>query len=185
MVMLSIESQIEAILFFRAEPVKLTKLASLLEETPEIVREGLDKLRVSLSGRGLALVETNEEVLLGTNPELASLIEKLTRDDLTTDIGKAGLETLSLVLYRSPITRSEIDYVRGVNSGYILRHLLIRGLIERESKAGETRGFVYRPSMNLLQHLGLSRQEDLPEYAEVQAKVKDFITSQNAAVGQA
>jgi segregation and condensation protein B len=102
--------------------------------------------------------------MLGTAPEASALIEQLTREELSKDLGKAGLETLSIIVYKSPITRADLDYIRGVNSSFILRNLQIRGLVEKITNPADARSFLYRPTFELLQHLGVTRVEDLPEY---------------------
>jgi len=89
-------------------------------------------------------------------------------------LGKAGLETLSIILYKAPITRVEIDYLRGVNSNFILRNLLIRGFIEKVVNPGDQRSYLYKPSLDLLSFLGVSKVEDLPEYVSIQEEIKDF-----------
>ncbi|MDE1988476.1 MAG: SMC-Scp complex subunit ScpB, partial [Patescibacteria group bacterium] len=95
------------------------------------------------------------------------VIETLTREDLVKDLGKTGLETISIILYKGPISRAEIDYIRGARSNFILRNLLMRGLIEKVAKLDDNRAFLYKPSFELLSYLGLSKIEDAPEYAEV------------------
>jgi len=173
---MTLEAKIEAVLFWKGEPVAISKLATLIGEDKEKVNESLKTLTTSLSGRGIALVMSGDEVELRTSPEASVLIEKLTKDELMRDLGKAGLETLSIVIYRHPIKRSEIDYIRGVNSSFILRNLLMRGLVERVSeKEGEGgRGYSYRPTIELFSHLGVSKIEDLPEYTHVKADLEAF-----------
>ena len=112
--------------------------------------------------------------MLGTSKELSSLIEKLTRDELNRDLGKAGLETLSIILYQGPITRAEIDYIRGVNSQFVVRNLLVRGLIERVDNPKDARSFLYKTTLDLLSLLGVSKIEDLPEYANIRAEIEAF-----------
>lgn len=171
---MNISQKIEAILFWRAEPVFIKKLATLLGEKPEIVKQGLIELENDLKGRGIALVQTDDEVMLGTAKELSSLIEQLTKEELTRDLGKAGLETLSIILYQGPITRAEIDYIRGVNSQFIVRALLIRGLIQRIDNPKGERSFLYKPTIDLLTHLGIKKIEDLPEFVEVKRDIETF-----------
>jgi segregation and condensation protein B len=132
------------------------------------------ELEAVLKGRGLTLVQTDEEVMLGTAKELSPLIEKLTKDELSRDLGKAGLETLSIILYQGPITRAEIDYIRGVNSQFIVRNLLIRGLVERVENPKDARSFLYKTTLELLSHLGISKIEDLPEYEAVRKEIESF-----------
>lgn len=171
---MDLAAKIEAILFWKAEPVSLKKLASLLNEKPGAIKAGISQLDEKLKGRGLTLVQTDEEVMLGTAKELSPLIEQLTKEELTRDLGKAGLETLSIILYQGPVSRADIDYIRGVNSQFIVRNLLIRGLVERVDNPKDSRSFLYKTTLQLLAHLGVSKIEDLPEYAKVRADIESF-----------
>jgi len=171
---MDLPQKIEAILFWKAEPVAVKKLAQLLEVDAAAVNEGLATLETALQGRGLTLVRTDDEVMLGTAKELSSLIEALTKDELARDLGRAGLETISIVLYQGPISRADIDYIRGVNSQFILRSLLIRGLVERVDNPDDARSFLYRPTLDLLSHLGVSKISDLPEYEQIRAEIDAF-----------
>lgn len=171
---MDLPQKIEAILFWKAEPVSIKKLAGLLNEDVKTIRQGIEQLEQNLKGRGITLVQTDDDVMLGTAKELSSLIKELTKDELTRDLGKAGLETLSIVLYQGPISRTNIDYVRGVNSQFILRSLLIRGLVERIDNPSDARGFLYKPTLELLSNLGVSKITDLPEYDQVRAEIESF-----------
>lgn len=167
-------ARIEAVLFWKAEPVSFKKLASLLEVDLPAIGDGLKDLGNSLQGRGLTLVQTDEEVMLGTAKELSTLISQLTKEELSRDLGKAGLETLSIILYQGPIARADIDYIRGVNSQFILRNLLIRGLVERVDNPKDSRSYLYKTTLGLLSHLGLSKTTDLPEYEAVRNDIQAF-----------
>ena len=105
---------------------------------------------------------------------MSSLIEKLTKEELMKDLGKAGLETLSIILYQGPLPRAEIDYIRGVNSQFILRNMLIRGLIEKVENPADRRSFLYKPTMQLLAHLGLSSTSSLPDFDVVRKNIEAF-----------
>jgi len=169
----------KAILFWKAEPVSVKKLAALLSVKEGEVRDGLKELESELRGRGISLIQTDDEVTLGTAKELSPLIEQLTKDELTHDIGKAGLETLSIVLYQGPISRADIDYIRGVNSQFIIRSLLIRGMVERVENPNDARSFLYKPTIQLLSHLGLSKITELPEYSQVRQDIANFRISED------
>ena len=173
---MTLEAKIEAVLFWKGEPITLAKLATLVGSDKDEVKNALITLSGSLKNRGLSVVINDDEVELRTAPDASILIEKLTTAELMRDLGKAGLETLSIVIYKHPIKRSEIDYIRGVNSSFILRNLLMRGLVERVSeKEGESgRGFSYRPTIELFSYLGVSKIEDLPEYTRVKADLEAF-----------
>jgi segregation and condensation protein B len=177
---MSLEQQIEAILFYKNEPVEIKKLSKLVEKNEGEVREALKNLAVSLQNRGICIVETQEEVTLATTPELKDFIEKIAKDEMSKEIGKAGLETLAIILYNGPVSRREIDYIRGVNSTFILRNLCVRGLVERETDAKDQRVFKYKCSLSLLAHMGLRRIEDLPEFESFKNKLKEAEPTENA-----
>jgi len=171
---LPLDSQIESLLFFKGEPVEIEKISSLLDVSEEEVTVALKSLEEKLTGRGLTLVFESKTVFLGTHKEASPLIEKITKEELTRDLGKAGLETLSIILYKGHVSRREIDYIRGVNSSFILRNLLIRGLVERGSGKEGERGYSYKPTAELLAFMGLSKIELLPEYEQVLKEIDDF-----------
>jgi segregation and condensation protein B len=174
----NLEKKIEAVLLFKNEPVTISSLSKTLNTSPAQVREALGRLEDHYKDRGVVIVSTGEEISFGTNPELSGLIEEMQKDELSREIGRAGLETLAIVLYKGPVSRREIDYIRGVNSGFILRNLLIRGLVERaESETGE-RSFSYKPTLKLLEHLGVRRREDLPEYGTAFKKLEEFVKTE-------
>ena len=173
----TLEQHIEAILFFKAQPVAKKNLLSLLDTTEEQLTESLATLSKRLENGATRLLETDTELSLVTAPEHDQLIENLRRDELKRDIGKAGAETLAIILYRGPVTRGEIDRVRGVNSSYILRNLMVRGLIERSSNTKRTE---YQITQDLLAHLGITHKQHLPGYENVLAQLEQFEASANA-----
>ncbi len=179
---MTLDAKIEAILFFKAEPVKISWLAEVLGVSENEIHEALSLLQEKLSERGIVPIFKDDEVTLGTASEMSEVIEKISKEDLSRDLGKAALETLTIVLYKAPIARSEIDFIRGVNSNFILRSLQTRGLVERITGESGERSFLYRPTFELLSHLGITRIEDLPEYGEFRTRVEESIedfTSKN------
>lgn len=168
---LPLDAQLEAVLFWKGEPVSLKRLAEILEKDEAAIVAALADLETRIAGSGLTIVRNNDEVMLGTSKEASGLIEKLTKEELVRDLGKAGLETLSIVLYKGPIARRDIDYIRGVNSNFILRNLMIRGLVEKVENPKDQRSFLYRPTFDLLSFMGLNAIKDLPEFETVQAEI--------------
>ena len=169
---LSVENKLEAILFYKNEPMEIKKLSKFLGVEEKEVKEALKKLANSLENRGLCLVMTEDEASLATAPEMKGLIEQIAKDEMSKEMGKAGLETLSIILYNGPISRREIDYIRGVNSTFILRNLTMRGLVEREQDSHDQRIFKYRGSLSLLAHLGIKNIEELPEFDTFKSKIE-------------
>jgi len=171
---LSLESQIEALLFWKAETLSIKKIANILNKDVEEIKSAVKNLRESLRGRGITLIEWEDDVTLGTAKKVSELIESLNKEELSKDLGKAGLETLSIILYQGPISRVDIDYIRGVNSQFIVRNLLIRGLIEKVDNPLDQRSFLYKPSLQLLSYLGISKIEDMPDFESVRRDIELF-----------
>ena len=173
---MQLEQLIEALLFFKGEPMKINELVKLTKNNESDVKLAVVNLGKNLDSRGVVLVEKDGEVALGTSPEASEAIEEMRQTELSRDIGKAGLETLAIVIYKGPVARSEIDYIRGVNSTFTLRNLMIRGLVERKTNPTDTRGFLYKPTLELLAFLGVGSMEDLPRYLEVEQELKTFVS---------
>ncbi|MEK7607889.1 MAG: SMC-Scp complex subunit ScpB [Patescibacteria group bacterium] len=182
---MSLESKLEALLFFKGEPMTKKKAETALDCTREELESALISLQTVLANRGLCVISNGDEIEMRTAPDMGEFIMKMTKEELKSDLGRAGLETLTIILYKHPIKRSEIDYIRGVNSSFILRNLLIRGLIERMTERDDFleqgRGFLYKPTINLLAHLGISKIPDLPEYAKVKAEFESFAREEGMA----
>jgi segregation and condensation protein B len=169
---MNLDAQIESILFWKGEAMSVSKLADILKKTTQEIETALAELEQNINGRGVQLIRKEHEVMLGTRSEMGPMIEGLIKEELVKDLGKAGLETLSIILYRGPVSRREIDYIRGVNSQFILRNLLIRGLIEKVQNPEDQRTFLYKPTFELLAHLGISSLDQLPEYTEVRNEIE-------------
>jgi segregation and condensation protein B len=172
---MELSNQIEGLLFYKASPLKKSYLAKTLGVDDAALAEALRTLGERLMGSALRLVETEAEVQLVTAPELDSLIESVRKDEMRRDIGKAGAETLAIILYKGPISRAEIDRIRGVNSSFILRNLMVRGLIERETEKNISRFFA---TPALLAHLGIGNVTQLPQYAQVLDQIEKFEAQQ-------
>lgn len=164
---------IEALLFVAGEPVTLKKLGSLLECTALEIESAIQELENSLKGRGLVVLKKDDEISLGTAPEASEAVLKMLKEERERDLSKASLETLSIILYRSPVGRSEIDYIRGVSSTFTLRSLMVRGLIEKIENPEDKRSFLYRPTFELLSHLGISHLGELPEYQSLREEIEE------------
>ena len=171
--MKNIEILIEALLFVKTEPFPKKKLAELLKVDEEAVDQAILSLKKNLNGRGVRLIENAESVMLGAAPEASELVEAILKEELNKDLGRAGLETVSIILYKSPVLKSEIDFIRGVNSQFILRNLLIRGLIERIPNP-KGRWNLYQPTFDLLRFLGVENVKALPSYQSVETALKNF-----------
>lgn len=169
----NLEQKIESVLFFKGEPMSKFFLAEFLKVEIFDLENALKNLSEILKDRGIVLQENGNEISLGTNKEYSILIEDLQKEDLQKDLSKANMETLSIILYKNGATRSEIDYIRGVNSSFILRALSIRGLVEKNVDKEDSRRFIYKPTFELLGFMGVEKIQDLPNYDFVNKKLID------------
>lgn len=176
---LTLDAKIEALLFYKGEPISFSSLAKQFEVSEEEIKNSILVLKEKLLGRGLTLVQNENEVMLGTTTEMSSFFETLRKEELTKDLSKASLETLSIILYRSNIGRADIDYIRGVNSSFILRNLQIRGLVDKKQNPKDSRTSIYSPSLELLSFMGVTTNTELPDYEVVSQKLKEQLENQN------
>jgi len=175
---MELDAKIEGLLFYKAEDITIKKLSEIFNTNEEDVKNAIIRLKENLKNRGLVLIEKDDKVILGINNELNDIINQIRKDEITKDLSKASLETLSIILYKNGVTRSEIDYIRGVNSSFILRNLLIRGLIEKKTDSEDSRRILYCPTIDTLSYMGISRIEDLPNYEKIVFELKEIINQQ-------
>lgn len=152
------------------------RLAQLVRCTADDLAAALAALRERLAeGRGgIALVETDTEAALAVTADAAGAVKQAREGELSREMGDAGLEALAIVLYRGPSTRAQIDYIRGVNTSSTIRTLLSRGLIERAENPADGREYLYRPTAELLAHIGATDGRALPEYAKITGELASF-----------
>lgn len=159
-------SIIESVLFISGEPTKKAKLAKILS----IEKEALDELlkvlteKYQSSASGLTLINKGEEIQITTKSDNAQFVESLMKNELQDSLSNAAMEVVSIIAYRGPISKAEIEAIRGVNCSYTLRNLLLRGLIERNDNPRDSRGYVYVISFDFLKKMGLDDVKKLPEY---------------------
>jgi segregation and condensation protein B len=155
--------KLEALLFVAAEPVTTAQLATALDVAPSVVERGLYELEATLATRGLRLQRHAGRVQLTTAPQLAELIEHFLGLEAITHLSRAALETLAIVAYQQPVTRPQIDAIRGVNSDSMMRSLLSKGLIMELGRAeGPGRPILYCTTPEFLQHFGLNSILEMP-----------------------
>ena len=178
----NIEAKIEAVLFIHGEPMKLKRLASIIKTNETEIEKALDAIKEKLNSesRGLDLMRNKDEVQLVTASDLTDIVEKLTKEELDTKLTPAALETLSIIAYLGPCPRALIDYIRGVNSAFMLRSLMVRGLVERRENKEKTGGYAYQITFDFLKHMGVSTPEELPEYEKYAALSRTLMKDEEA-----
>lgn len=161
----SLKQQLEAVLFISPRPLNVAKLASLLEVERGAVETALSELAEMYASResGINLLQNGQEVQLVTISELAPLVQKFLKEETTGELTKPSLETLTIIAYRGPITKTELEKIRGVNCSLILRNLMIRGLVVAEEDKRRLVTY-YTVSTDFLKHLGFTNVSQLPDY---------------------
>ena len=164
---LPLSVKLEAMLFVAAEPVATAQLATALDVAPSVIERGLNELDASLASRGLRLQRHAGRVQLTTAPELAELVERFLGLEATSHLSRAALETLAIIAYQQPVTRPQIDSIRGVNSDSMMKSLLSKGLILESGRAdGPGRPILYSTTPEFLQHYGLNSILEMPPLAK-------------------
>ncbi len=173
---------LEALLFAYGEPLETKRIQKILGARFEGVTEfdvrqaGEELKRELVSGRrGLTVIFSSDRLELVTKPDLHDLVQTIVKEELHEMLTPAALETLSVIAYAGTAPRSTVDYVRGVNSSFTIRNLLLRGLIDRTAHPNRPNTYLYRPSFNLLRHLGLNSVEELPGYEKFRAAVAKLV----------
>jgi segregation and condensation protein B len=170
---LPLSAKLEAILFVAPEPVTSAQLAAALDVAASVVERALHELDDALSGRGLRLQRHAGRVQLTSAPELAELIERFLGLEATTHLSRAALETLAIIAYQQPVTRPQIDSIRGVNSDSMLKSLLNKGLILESGRAdGPGRPILYSTAPEFLQHFGLNSILEMPPLAKLEEETE-------------
>lgn len=166
---------LEALLLSRGGNLSVTEAAKLLAVSERDVAAASRTLTQSLETRGVVLVDDGAELEMRVSPAVSEKIASIEKEELSRDLGKAALETLAIVIYKGPSTKADIEFIRGVNSSYILRALLIRGLIRKVENPAHARSFLYEPTTELLSFLGVERMEQLPEYMRYRSEIEALL----------
>lgn len=176
----NLEIKIEGFLFWKGEPVAKKELAKTFKTSAEEVNIACQRLHETFKERGVKLIENQDMVEIRVSDEIDTLIKEWSKDILSKELSKASLETLAIILYKGSVTRSEIDYIRGVNSTFILRNLSIRGLVEKYINEEDKRTVLYKPTIDLLSYLGVESTEKLPSFSDLNSILNNKIKQENA-----
>lgn len=164
----------EAFLFSEGGAIAFPKLSKLLECSKSELASALDALKGRLENGGTTLILTETEASLAVSASASATVEQAFEKELGREIGSAGLEVLAIILYRGPSTRAHIDYIRGVNTSWTIRTLVARKLLERTANPDDAREFLYRPTTELMAHLGVTSAGELPDYASIKSELAAF-----------
>jgi len=164
------KQQIEGLLFISGRPMSETKLSEILQKDVKEIRAAAEELMADNNNaeHGVHVIKTASSYQMATNPDLSYLAKEFVKAEQSGELTRPSLETLTIVAYRGPITKAELEQIRGVNCSLILRNLLIKGLVESKEDS-EKMATVYSITFEFLKFLGLNRVEELPEYLKLNA----------------
>lgn len=162
---MSMQAKLEALLFVSIKPIALAELAKFLKANKAEIKKTLEDLAHSYQERksGLVLINSNGKYQLTSAPEQAEMVKKFLKSEASGELSQPSLETLTIIAYRSPVSKSELEMIRGVNCSLILRNLLMRGLVEEKFDRSKQENY-YSVSTDFLRHLGLESVKDLPDF---------------------
>lgn len=174
--------KIEALLFVSGEGLSYEALSKQLRVSEAVIRQATEILKQHLAEEHfLALLDHEGKISLVSSSSVSSLVEEFAKEEFASALTRAALETLAIIAYKGPVRRADIDYIRGVNSSFMIRNLLMRGLVERTRDPKDARSYAYRISPEFLKYLGMASITDLPEYGSFAQKLEEFIEHSDAA----
>ncbi len=164
----NLKSALEALFFIANRSLNKTELAKFCGRKIEEIEEPLNQLIDDYQNResGIKIIQDNQEYQMVTNSNYGPLIQKFLKQEVNQELTPASLETLSIIAYRGPIRKSELEQVRGVNCTIILRNLIIRGLIKEiaQNESDQIEDKSYCISLDFLKYLGINEIKELPNY---------------------
>lgn len=168
---MSLKSQLESLLFVAVKPLAVKELATLTDARTKEVEEALEELIADYHSnkRGLTIIKNSSRYQLTTAAENASLVQEFLKDETSGELSQPSLEALTIIAYRGPIAKLELDRIRGINCSLILRNLLLRGLIEEKFDKSKSEHF-YTVTHDFIRFLGQSSVADLPDYEKLHQK---------------
>ncbi len=162
-----LKSKIESILFVVGDPISIKKIVKILGVSEKEFKEHLIQLQKDYQDKGINILEKDSKIQMVSAPKNSKIITSLVQSSLSEELTPATLETLAVISYKEPISRQEIDEIRGVNSIFSLRALLMRGLIEKHQSGKEKKDQYYKTSLDFLKKLGISKVSELPQYEKL------------------
>jgi len=162
---MSLKSQIESLLFVANKPLNGKELAGFLKADKKAVEAELALLMQDYldSASGLQIIESGDKYQLVSSAENSQVVSDFIHDETSGELSRPSLEALTIIAYRGPITKIDLDRIRGINCSLILRNLLIRGLIEEKSDKEKNETF-YSVTLDFIRYLGINKVSDLPDY---------------------
>ena len=160
-----IKSKIESLLFISAKPMTISELSRLIGKKAVEVKEAGDKLveEYKNAKKGIQIIKNGSKFQMVSAPDNSKVVKEFIKDETTGELSRPSLEALTIIAYREPITKIDLDRIRGVNCALIIRNLLLRGLIEAKADKAKQETY-YNVSFDFIRFLGINDIKELPEY---------------------
>lgn len=169
----NLQAKIEAILFVATKPLTVKQLARAVDTEEAAVRDAIAEIvhARNVDDSGIHAVQNGDEVQFATNPECATIVEDYLNVELDPELTRPSVEALTIIAYRGPITKAEIEAIRGVNCSLIIRNLLLRGLITEQEDVRKMQP-AYALSVDALRFFGVHSAQELPDYDALHTNAK-------------
>lgn len=167
-----LKSKILSILFVASKPTSIRELTEALGASEEDIKSAVNELVEDNPNSGIVVLAHHDRLQLASNPDNSTEVKKFLSLELREKLTDAALETLAIILYKQPVSKAEIENIRGVNSQYTIRQLLIRGLVEKTADTRDRRVHNYKTTLEFMQHLGIKDIKELPSFDELTKNVQ-------------
>ncbi len=164
---MELKQQIESLLFIAGKPLAFKRIATTISSGVKMqnIKKAVQELSddYKKQKRGIQILQTDDHVQIATHSDSTELVQKFIKDEMTGELTKPSIETLTIIAYRGPISKLELERIRGINCSLIMRNLMLRGLVT-EKRDGKKRENYYSVTLDFLRHLGMNSVKDLPDY---------------------
>ena len=170
---MSLKSQIESLLFISAKPMATKQLSDITGQSAKEIQQAGEELveEYKNNKRGFQIIKNSSKYQMVSSSDNAKLVQKFIKDETTGELTRPSLESLTIIAYRGPISKIDLDRIRGVNCALILRNLLLRGLIEAKFDKQKKETY-YQVTFDFIRFLGINDIVELPDYERLHADDK-------------
>jgi segregation and condensation protein B len=163
-----LKSQIESLLFISSKPISIKHLSELLKQESKNIENAGDELveQYKAESRGLQIIKNSQRFQMVSSPDNAEVVREFVKDETTGELTRPSLETLTVIAYRGPISKIDLERIRGVNCSIIIRNLLLRGLIEQRFSKTKNENY-FTVTFDFLRFLGVNDVKELPDYVKL------------------
>ncbi len=165
---MSLKSQLESLLFVAVKPLSVKELGAFLDAKTKVIEEALEELANDYKNaeRGISLIKNNNQYQITSAAENAALVQEFLKSETSGELSQPSLEALSIIAYRGPISKLELEKIRGINCSLIIRNLLMRGLIEEKFEKSKNENY-YTVTHDFIRFLGIGSISDLPDFEKL------------------